>query len=1048
MKSVNNKSKADHLLEVCYRLIREDKTTKALEILNEIQHFYQQQGHTEDVAWCNFRRAQAEAMMGRVQAAVSLYATAQRGFLESGKSTEAATCMMNQANCLNKERKHEDAMQLYLRAGKIMEKQHDAEGLAFCMMNIGLCEFEMGNTEQAILGLDCAERAFQEIRCLKEANSCKQKKIVIRALAGTSITQDKPHLSNQYGDTQRIVELIKKVQKLKARTGDFLEHGDIEGARQEFEKSSRILEAAGLENTPIWGDVRIGLLEVVASSGDVGRALADIQVLMELPALKQDYSFRGKAHIVAGRFLDEIGQPQKAVVHFARAVEFLQSRPGTQEKRLVGIAHHNWGIVLYKSKKLKEAIEQFQTARAIAEELQDSSMVAVLDVALANAYKDSGCDLSRTKEELMSAIRTLEAKGEKRHALAGKLNLAQAAASENDITEAKAILDSCLPELKRIGDVQLLMHGYSLAASVFEQVPGCEEDALQLWLDSIAQVRRCRDSLRSDRERILYLSDNDIADIYVGAILLCWKLGRVKKAFLLHEEYRNFALLARLAERTTNIEVGIPKDLKKRIDRLHHEFSNFMEQLGDTEIPSEQIRIEGLLHDLRRKIESAEAEARVLNPRYETIAPTPAIDLDSFQSQLDTQTLLLKYAVLPDSILLWAVSNDSCHTFTIEGAQSLSEMTQEYVGLLRRPLLFWRDQSPYTPYPEKVLRRRQLAHEIYVKLVELALSNLSEGKLNRLLICPDGFVSYIPFESLIVHPTLSWRERPDYLLDYMAVTYSPSATVNSSLATTHRDLMISTHNQKSWVAFGNPLYGAVNLSVYREEGFHRVEDTQVEIDDLPFTEEEVLRIAEVLELPTEEKNINLKQNANLIRLHNIGLDRYRIIHFACHAFLPDDVTWLNEPALLLSFVRSPRGSAASTLGFSDVMRLNLNADLVVLSACNTGFGPNLRGEGLISLARAFICAGCRSVVASFWTVSDASTPRLMEEFYRQMVIGLDIDESLRSAKQALMTQITPLDELTDQGLQAYYLDPFFWASFVLVGNREVPHCLVKAKGYR
>ena len=1044
MKPINNKSEADHLLEVSYRLIGEYKPGKALEYLDQIQYFYQQQGHAEEVAWCNFRRAQAEAMLGHIQATLSAYALAQRGFFESSKLTEAASCMMNQANYLDKEGRHKDALQLYYRAGNLMEKQHDAKGLALCMKNIGLCEFNMGNIEQAIFSLDCAKRAFQEIGSLKGAKSCKQMKMAIRALAESSISLDKPLSSNQDEDTQRVAELNKKAQQLRDRSVELFEQGDKEGAQKKLEESARILEAAGLENTPFWGEVQIYLSEVTASSGDIGKALAILQALMKLPAFEQNYSFQGKANALVGQFLDGIAQPQRAVAHFARAVELLQLQPGTLEKHFLGIAYHSWGVVLAKCKKLKEAIEKFQTARSVFEELQDSNMVSILDVTLATAYKDSGCDIELSSGALDNSIRNLESKGEKKHSLAAKLNIAQAAASDSKLNRAKAILDSCLPELKRIGDVQLLMRGYSLAASVFEQIPSCEEDALQFWLNSIAQVRLCRDSLRSDRERILYLSDDFIADIYVGSILLCWKLGRQEDAFLLSEESRNFALLARLIERTTNIEAGIPGDLKKRIDGLHHKFSKLMEQLGDIETPNEKIRIEGLLHLLRRKIKFAEAKARDLNPRFETFAPAPAIELGSFQSQLDSQTLLLKYAVMPDNVLVWVVSNESCHTFTVEGIQSLSEMIHEYVGLLREPLLFWSDQKLYTDYPEKVNRRSQLAHEIYIRLVAPALTNLTKDKLERLLICPDGFINYIRFESLIVLPPLAWSDRPDYLLNHMMVTYSPSATVYASLITAHSGSNMPAHNQRMpWIAFGNPLYGPINISIYREEGFQLVESKKVEIPDLPFTEEEVLRIAQILELPEKDKHINLGPNANLIRLQKIGLDRCQTIHFACHALLPDDVSWVNEPTLLLSFVRSPNGPAASTLGFSDVMRLNLSADLVVLSACNTGFGPNLRGEGLIGLARAFICAGCRSVVASFWGVSDASTSRLMEEFYRHMTCGLDIDESLRLAKVSLMTKVSPPDELEDQDKQACYLDPFFWAPFVLVGGRKVPQCLVK-----
>src|SRR5262249_34839167 len=142
-----------------------------------------------------------------------------------------------------------------------------------------------------------------------------------------------------------------------------------------------------------------------------------------------------------------------------------------------------------------------------------------------------------------------------------------------------------------------------------------------------------------------------------------------------------------------------------------------------------------------------------------------------------------------------------------------------------------------------------------------------------------------------------------------------------------------------------------------------------------------------------------------------------ILHIACHGLID------NQDPLASALALSPEGAEDDGLlrAFEVMEKMRLRADLVVLSACETGLGEETRHEGIVGLTRAFQYAGARSVVGSLWSIADASTARLMAEFYRNLKAGVAKDEALRRAQVALIRS-------------KEYGHPFYWAPFLLVGD--------------
>src|ERR1035438_9101245 len=270
-------------------------------------------------------------------------------------------------------------------------------------------------------------------------------------------------------------------------------------------------------------------------------------------------------------------------------------------------------------------------------------------------------------------------------------------------------------------------------------------------------------------------------------------------------------------------------------------------------------------------------------------------------------------------------------------------------------------------------------------------------------------IYYLPFEALL--------DRSRYLLEDFSIAYSPSATAYSLMRRARRERPRTA--ERELLAFGDSQFRAggrrfnvegpaLVRSIYRSTGFT--------FPPLPNSRTEVVAIAKLF--PESLERTYLGVSATKSRLFSEKLDSSRCLHFATHAMLDE-----RTPAQC-GIALTPDGSKGDDgiLRMNEIVDMKLNADLVVLSACQTGLGRLVRGQGMIGLTRAFLYAGAGSVVVSLWRVDDLASSRLMQKFYKRMREGLDIPAALRQAK---------LDML-GSGIPAYR-NPYFWAPFVVTG---------------
>ncbi|MFZ0340473.1 MAG: CHAT domain-containing protein, partial [Terracidiphilus sp.] len=372
--------------------------------------------------------------------------------------------------------------------------------------------------------------------------------------------------------------------------------------------------------------------------------------------------------------------------------------------------------------------------------------------------------------------------------------------------------------------------------------------------------------------------------------------------------------------------------------------------------------------------------------------------LKSIQAVLHPNELALEYVLdEPHAFCIWISKKHSGLTALPAGKQAIRALTQTYLSSVRAK----HDNVG-------------VAQELYSILLQPVTQASTH---DTLIVVPDGILDFLPFDTL--------RE-PDgsFLAESRAISYVPAMTVLDVLRTR------SDHEepQHSFLGVGDVPYqdqGDVSPELRKPEGIEKTvlrgfSDTLgTPMHDLPETRAEVLEADKIL---GNDGVVLLGSQATEAAFESEPLADFRIIHLAVHGFA--DSRFPERSGLVLGIDKTSGDNGL--LQVPDIMRLHFNADLVTLSACDTGVGKVEGEEGITNLAEAFLVSGAKAVVASLWSADDTFTSALMKRFYTHLAQGEDKATALRAAK---------LDLLAKYGTQ---VSPYYWGAFVLIGDGGAP----------
>lgn len=421
---------------------------------------------------------------------------------------------------------------------------------------------------------------------------------------------------------------------------------------------------------------------------------------------------------------------------------------------------------------------------------------------------------------------------------------------------------------------------------------------------------------------------------------------------------------------------------------------------------------------LTKELDELVAGLRKSHQLYAAINyPVPIL---AAQLPLKYNEVLLEFGISSDAVFVFVARKGGAIKVCKReiSREELSSKVTDFLGPLKSP----ERRNEFS---------QQRAGELYNLLLADALRNANTPE--RLILIPDGILGLLPFEALVA-------QGGEFAGDKWAMTYNQSAT---ALAL-GRFVKTSTAS-RTLFAIGNPVYDKADpryiafkqgksappradLAQYAYRGISVVPrpgaagDTvaweNVIFPPLPETEDEIRAIAGLFGIRPEPPDILLGVQASETNFLKAPLKDYRYLHFATHADLPGKVQGIKEPFIILGQVEN-RGSANGFLTLSEVLGLKLNAEMVVLSACSTGQGGMMEGEGVANFARAFQHAGSRSVVVSLWEVASNAAVEFMRSFYANIKAGKSEAEALTSARREI---------------KAKYPNPFFWSVFVLYGE--------------
>ncbi len=505
--------------------------------------------------------------------------------------------------------------------------------------------------------------------------------------------------------------------------------------------------------------------------------------------------------------------------------------------------------------------------------------------------------------------------------------------------------------------------------------------------------------------------------------------GYDAKALHASERSRARSLLELLIEANANIRQGVEPQLVEQERTLQQKLNitekRRIELLSGNYIPQQAITIEKEREELLFQYQQIKAQIRAISPRYAALTQPQPLTLTEIQKQvLDEDTLLLQYSLGTERSYLWAVTKTSIHSYQLPPQADIETAAKQFYELLSTPG-FQLEDTRGSIQVEK-LKPTKAVNQLSQMLLAPVAAQLGD---KRLLIVSDGALQYIPFSALLLPESSSEDVIP--LLVNNEIVHLPSAT---TLGIIRQEQATRQTAPKAIAILADPVFSnddeRFNSSGASRngKGIRSVDEELLnrsakEVDigvwqRLPGTRTEAEAIMALV--PDSERVYGFDFAANREMVTNPELSNYRIIHLATHGLL--NSTHPELSGIVLSLFDEQGIAQNGFLRLHDVFNLNLPAELVVLSACQTGLGQEVKGEGLVGLTRGFMYAGSPRVLVSLWNVSDAATAEIMSRFYRLILQeGLSATAALRAA-QLEMQQKTQWNA------------PYYWAAFTLQGE--------------
>lgn len=769
--------------------------------------------------------------------------------------------------------------------------------------------------------------------------------------------------------------------------------------RDAIQRHTEVVRLAKLIENKDWQTYSLIVLgHAFYSVGEIQASLESTLQAQQIYRAKNDKHSEGLATNNLGILYKNIGEYERALAHF-KETEELQQDANRFDK---AILYSNLGSTYGVLGKFEKAIDYYQKSAALYAEMNFVSQTGPLLGAIGRIYLQTG-EISKAIDHFQRGLKlTIEAKNRSETANI-QLSLAKALWNSGDKKATEDLFLQAKLTAEEIGNPQFVVRSlYELA--IVERDRGNFDKAVEYLEKGLIIIEKIRGELKNKSLQTTYFSTvQNFYELYTDLLIERARKNDDKRdislAFELSERSRARSLIDILEEARIdfrqNVDAGLlekEKDFNIEIGLKYQARERLLLQNAK---PEEIAKINAEINGMETELQKTELQIIENNPQYANLTRGKTLSTKAIQNLLDSETVLLEYKLGKTRSYLWLVTGDSIDFYELPSREILENKTRQF----------------YENISENAPEKAGISYELY----EILLSKVktqTAGK--RLAVVADGILQYLPFSALKDQNSV-------YLADKNEIVFLPSASVLASL----REMKPS--GNKTLAVFADPVFDSQDSRIARNSvGGETLKTGSVLRDfrlgeDLPrllASRQEAGNIAAFVD--DNQRSVKLGFEANLENIETAKLSDYRILHFATHGILNTKQPELS--GLVFSLYDEKGNPQRGFLSLNDIYNFDLSSDLVVLSACQTALGKDVRGEGLIGISRGFFYAGSKRIVASLWKVDDSATAEFMKRFYKNhLQKGMPASQALKQTKVE-MKKIRR------------YQSPFFWSAFILLGD--------------
>lgn len=781
------------------------------------------------------------------------------------------------------------------------------------------------------------------------------------------------------------------------------------------------------------GGSRLAEGSALASMGKIYSDIAEWQKALELYSQALPIFTELDSKQEQAKTLNNIGIAYDLSGEYQKALDYLQqSLPlfrAAGNKNTVAYTLLNIGRVYRRLDQYEKALDYYNQAQALQRETGNHADEAETLDEIGDAYAAGG-QYEKAVGYHQQAIQIQITTGNVRREAIARTKLGNTYARLGQLDKALEQLNQGLATFRSIGDLRDAAIALEYSARV-EQKRGNLAEARKQITEAVALFETVRARAGSSQLRASYRATvEDAFEFYIDVLMQQHAAdplhGFDAEALQASERSRARSLLEQLNESRIDIRRGVDAGLLEKERELARDMNAKAQrelQLKLRKDSGEELAtLEREISALEDQYQQVQAAIRQSSPQYAALTQPQPLGLKEIQQQLDPDTLLLEYSLGSERTYLWVVSSDSLKSYVLPKQDDIQKLAQQtYESLVARTV----SQLIETPAQRAAriaqadARFQQSAGELSRMILAPAAAELRN---KRLVIVADGALQYVPFAALPL------ANRRPLILDHELVSLSSA----SAFAVQRENLTNRQPAPKTLAVIADPVFSPADSRLKKgaeapaaqastriiEHGPATGNGGQLSIPRLPFTRTEADQILAVARAGSNLKALDFRANRAIAT--GGELSQYRYVHFATHGYL--DTTRAGLSAIVLSLYDEQGKPQDGFLRTHDVYNLKLPAELVVLSACETGLGKDVQGEGLEGLTRGFMYAGARRVIVSLWNVNDKATASLMQRLYAGMLRdGKTPAAALRAAQIELLRT-------------AQWQSPYYWAPFVMQGE--------------